>query len=222
VSAGSREIKNFLSGLNNNIHHTSSPIVDLKIVKKNRSPLFTVGWIGGFAGDHKQTLLSLIFPALKELTFKLKFILIGVQNSDDVESINKYFKDKSNLKIEIPTGINWLDEPAIQKRILQFDIGIATLTDSLLQLSKSGIKVKQYFNNGVPVLSSNLPENNTFMVDGVNGFLCSTTNEFKERISQFYEMTDGEYWQFSKKARESICNFDRNNYLSQFEKIKID
>jgi hypothetical protein len=39
-----------------------------------------------------------------------------------------------------------------------------------MQLSKSGIKAKQYMNNGVPVLSSNLPENNTVVIDGFNVF----------------------------------------------------
>lgn len=220
ISAGSKQIENFLSQFNNQIFHTTSPIVDLEIVKTKRNSIFTIGWIGGFGGDHKNSLLELVFPALKELTFKLKFIIIGVQKIEDIEYIKQYFQDSLNIEIELPSGIKWNDEVDLQKRIAHFDIGIATLKNSEMQLSKSGIKAKQYMNNGVPVLSTNLPENNTVVVDGVNGYFCTTTNDFKERLNQFYNMTDADYSMFSKSARKSINNFDHNKYYSDFEKIK--
>ena len=99
-------------------------------------------------------------------------------------------------------------------------MGIATLTNTEIQLSKSGIKAKQYLNNGVPVLSTDLPENNTIVVDGVNGYFCRTSNDFKARLNQFYTMTEANYSQFSKRARDSRRNFDHKKYLSDFEKIK--
>lgn len=220
VSAGSKQIEKYLSQFNNNIFQTTSPIVDLEIVKMKRNTIFTIGWIGGFAGDHKDSLIELVFPALKELTFHLKLIIIGVLKFEDKEFIKNYFQDNSNIEIELPLVIDWNDEVDIQKRIVLFDVGLATLTNSEMQLSKSGIKAKQYMNNGVPVLSTNLPENNTVVVDGINGYFCNTTNDFKERIKQFYEMTDKDYLQFSKNARESISNFDHNKYFTVFENIK--
>ncbi|NOR86568.1 MAG: glycosyltransferase, partial [Bacteroidales bacterium] len=220
ISAGSKQIETYLSQFNNQIVHTTSPIVDLGIVKTNKNTIFTIGWIGGFGGDHKDSLIELVFPALKELTFHLKLIIIGVLNIDDIEFIKKYFQDNSNIEIEIPLEIHWNDEVDIQKRIALFDIGIATLANSEMQLSKSGIQAKQYMNNGVPVLSTNLPENNTVVLEGVNGYFCTTTNDFKEKIDQFYKMTDTDYLQFSKNARKSISNFDHNKYFTDFEKIK--
>ncbi len=220
ISAGSKQIAEYLSQFNNQIVHTTSPTVDLEIFKTNRNTIFTIGWIGGFGGDHKDSLINFVFPALKELAFHLKLIVIGVLKLDDIEFIKNYFKDNSNIEIEIPLEIDWNDEVDIQKRIVLFDVGIATLTNSEMQLSKSGIKAKQYMNNGVPVLSTNLPENNTVVVEGVNGYFCSTTIDFKERINQFYKMTDTDYLQFSKYARESISNFDHNKYFTDFEKIK--
>ncbi len=219
VSAGSKQIEKYLSQFNSQIIHTTSPIVDLKIVKTQRNSIFTIGWIGGFGGDHKDSLIEWVFPALNQLTFRLKLIVMGVINAVDIEFIKNYFQDKSNIEIEVPLEIDWNDEVDIQKRIVLFDVGIATLTNSEIQLSKSGIKAKQYLNNGVPVLSTNLPENNTVVVDGVNGYFCSTTQDFKERMSQFYTMTDSDYSQFSKNARESIRDFDHNKYFADFEKI---
>lgn len=220
ISAGSKQIEEHLSQFNHHIFHTTSPIVDLEIIKKHRNTLFTIGWIGGFSGEHKDSLIKLVFPALKELSFQLKLIVIGVTKASDITLIKDYFKENSNIEIELPLQLDWNNEVAIQERIMSFDIGIATLTNSEMQLSKSGIKAKQYMNNGVPVLSTNLPENNTVVVDGINGYFCNTSDDFKERINQFYKMTDTDYSMFSRNARASIRNFDHYKYFSDFEKIK--
>jgi glycosyltransferase involved in cell wall biosynthesis len=220
LSAGSKQIEKYLSQFNNQIVHTTSPIIDLEIVKTTKNTNFTIGWIGGFGGDHKDSLIELVFPALKELTFHFKFIVIGVLKLDDIEFIKNYFQDNSNIEIEIPLEIDWNDEIDIQNRIVLFDVGIATLTNTEMQLSKSGIKAKQYMNNGVPVLSTNLPENNTVVVEDVNGYFCTTTNDFIERLNQFYKMSNSDYLQFSKNARKSISNFDHNKYFTDFERIK--
>lgn len=220
ISAGSKQIEKYLSRFNSQIIHITSPIVDLGIVKKNRDKLLTVGWIGGFGGDHKESLIQIVFPALKELSFRLKLIILGVQKLEDLEFIKKFFQNNTNIEIEIPLGIDWNDEADLQNRIVLFDVGIATLTNTPMQLSKSGIKAKQYMNNGVPVLCTNLPENNTVVTDGVNGFFCSTTNDFKERLIQFNNMIDADYLWLSENARKSIGNFDHKKYFEDFEKLK--
>lgn len=220
ISAGSKQIETYLSRFNNRIVHTTSPIIDLEIVKTTKNPKFTIGWIGGFGGDHKESLIELVFPAIKELTFHLKLIIIGIQKLEDGEYIKKYFQDNSKIEIELPSGIDWNDEVGIQNRIVLFDVGIATLTNTEMQLSKSGIKAKQYMNNGVPVLSTNLPENNTIVIDGVNGFFCTKANDFKERLNQLNNMTDKDYSQLCENARKSVSNFDHNKYFADFEKIK--
>jgi glycosyltransferase involved in cell wall biosynthesis len=220
ISAGSKQIAKHLSQYNPRVVHTTSPIVDLGIVKTKRNTVFTIGWIGGFGGEHKDSLIKVVFPALKELTFQLKLILIGVQTLDDSEFIRKYFRENVNIEVEIPFGIDWNDESDIQNRIALFDVGIATLTNTEYQISKSGIKAKQYMNNGVPVLSTDLPENNSIVVDGINGYFCTTISDYKERLVQFYNMNDADYLQFSKNARKSISSFDHNKYFEDFEKIK--
>lgn len=222
ISAGSNQIKTHLSRYNLHIVHTSSPIVDLGIFKTKKSQLFTIGWIGGFGGHHKYSLIQLVFPALLELRFPMKLIVLGVTKIIDAVFITNYFRDKPNIEIEIPTDINWNDEANIQKRIVSFDVGIATLTNTEMQVSKSGIKAKQYMNNGVPVLSTNLPENNTVVIDGLNGYFCTTTDDFVARLNQFVNMAETDYLQFSKNARRSVSKFDHNKYLSYFEEIKMN
>lgn len=219
LSVGSKLIEKHFLYLKKPIVHTTSPIVDLRIVKSYRSEIFTIGWIGGFGGDHKTSLIELVFPALKELSFPFRFVVIGVRKEEDIHFINNYFKDIPAIDIVLPLVLDWNDEMAIQEQIVKFDLGIATLTDSELQLSKSGIKAKQYMNNGVPVLSTNLPENNSVVQEGINGFFCNTSDDFIERINQFYHMKESDYFIFSENARKTVVHFDHNHYFVDFVKI---
>lgn len=212
ISAGSKLIADQLSYLNNNIIHSSSPISDLGIVKNKRNDLFTIGWIGGFGGEHKESLVKLIFPALKELDFNFRFFLLGA-NDNNSTYVRKYFSNFENIKVEIPLNVDWKNEVLIQKTVSSFDIGIATLINSEMQKSKSGIKAKQYMNNGVPVLSTNLPENNSVIIHGKNGFFCSNTKEFKERLIEFHNMSDDDYEYYSKNAKSSVEKFNYDFYL---------
>ncbi len=220
ISVGSKAIAAYLSRFNHQVVHTTSPTVDLNIIKTEKNEKLTIGWIGGFGGEHKESLIDLVFPAIKAIAFPVKFTLIGVLKDADKTFIKQYFQENPNIELELPTGINWHDEAGLQHRIAALDLGVATLSNSEMQLSKSGIKAKQYLNNGVPVLSTNLPENNTVVVDGMNGFFCSSTSDYIARINQFEQMSEKEYFQFSANARKSIVNFDHEKYFADFEKIK--
>ncbi len=220
ISAGSKKIAEHLSQFNTSIVHTTSPIVDLNIVKKKRNELFTVGWIGGFGGEHKDSIIKYVFPALKELSFKFRLIMVGVTKDSDSKFIINYFDKTKNIDIVIAKDINWQNEIDIQNWIVTFDVGIATLLDTEIQRSKSGIKAKQYMNNGIPVLSTDLPENDSVIIDGENGFFCSNSLDFKNRITEFYEMSEIEYNRFSLNARHSIKNFNHEKYLLDLMKVK--
>lgn len=220
ITAGSRAIGKHLSVYNNKIVHTSSPTPDLNISKEKRNKIFTIGWIGGFGGDHKKGLIDLVFPAIKELEFTCVFEVMGVFKKEDETFIRGYFNGCDNISINIPNDVNWRDEIEVQNRIKAFDVGIATLLDNEVQRSKSGIKAKQYLNNGVPVLATKLPENDCVVKDGVNGFFCSDSSDFKRKLELFKFMDEDEYYTFSKNARESRLGFDLEKYYSDFSKIK--
>jgi len=208
----SNELVKNLSPYNSKIILNTSPVPDLNIVKKNRNGILNIGWIGCFSGDHKKTMMGIFFPALTDLPFTVKLTVLGVETEKTKKEIENYFKASSNISLEIPMNIDWYDEEGIQNRIAQFDIGIATLTDTELQRSKSAFKLKQYLNNGVPVLSSDLPENNFFVKNGWNGFLCKNTEEFKLRIMEIQKMDDAKYGLLSVNARKSVIEFDLRHY----------
>ncbi len=216
LSLGSQEISNHLSRFNSTILITTSPTPDMKIIKQKKSDIFTIGWVGGFAGDHKKSMIEIVFPAINQLNFECKFILLGVTHAKDEEFVKKYFNKNKNIQLEIPAKINWLNEAELQHKIMSFDIGIATLIDNEIQRSKSGIKAKQYLNNGVPVLGTDLPENNRVIKNEINGFFCSNTKEFHQRIVEFHEMSDEQYSSFLKNARDSIKEFNLEKYYADF------
>ncbi|NBC24252.1 MAG: hypothetical protein GVX78_01390 [Bacteroidetes bacterium] len=217
VFAGSKEIVKDLSQLNSDVFHLTSPIIDLGIKKEKQGPAFTIGWVGGFSWGHKENLYRFIFPAIKSLSMPCILVLIGVTKPKDKCEIQNYFKDAKGLKLEMPMDIDWKDELNLQKRISEFDVGVAALCNNKIERAKSGIKIKQYLNNGIPVLSSDLPENNRFVRHGFNGYLCNTVYDFRTKLINIYNMTEKEYVGISKNARNSITNF---NHAHHFETIQ--
>lgn len=216
IMAGSKAISVYLSEFNENIALTSSPIFDMNIMKVQKSTVFTIGWIGGFGGDHKKSLIEQVFPAVRELDFPCKFVLLGVTKAEDVHFIQTYFQNCKHVTLDLPTEIDWLNELGLQQKIVEFDVGIATLMDNEIQRSKSGIKAKQYLNNGVPVLGSNLPENDWVIKDGVNGYYCDNQGDFKKRMDELNAMSHMEFIEFSKNARASTMEFDLERYYVDF------
>jgi hypothetical protein len=96
VHVGSNELARQLSKYNKNIIVNTSPTPDLQIVKKNKNPLMTVGWIGEFGGGHKESLMTYFFPALKDLPFKIKLILLGVIDKSEYSLLTDYWTFQCN------------------------------------------------------------------------------------------------------------------------------
>lgn len=225
VTLGSTELVKNLSKYNKRTVLITCPTPDLKIVKQEKSKPFTIGWIGDFTKGHKETLLEIFFPSLIGLPFQVKLILMGVLRKEEYEFLTEYFKTFKNVIVEIPQDTDWQNEVAIQQKIVTFDIGIATLLDTEMYRSKSAFKLKQCLNNGVPVLSSNVAENNFFIDHGKNGYFCDTTSQFQQRIIEFNEMKCDEYKVFSDHARGSIHKFNLTNFcdnlIMTYEKISL-
>jgi len=216
VAAGSKAIAEHLSKFNANVKWISSPPPDLNVVKKNRNEKMRIGWIGGYSGGHKKSLNATVFPAIEQLGFPCEFELLGVNDPTDKASIEARFANLENIDVLIPLPINWFDELDIQHRIAGFDVGIATLLDDPIQRAKSGIKAKQYLNSGVPVLSTNLPENNSVLKDAENGFFCDDAAGFVEKLNAFNAMHDNDYHKLSTQARKSVSEHNTEVYWRKY------
>jgi glycosyltransferase involved in cell wall biosynthesis len=219
VSLGSTELVKNLLKYNANCRLIPCPTPDLKIVKHSKNKMLTIGWIGDFTKGHKQSLMESFFPALTHLPFPVKLVMLGVERKEEYDFLTEYLHNFKNVLTEIEQGIDWQNELDLQNRIATFDIGIATLLDNEFYRSKSAFKLKQCFNNGVPVLSSDIPENNIFIEHGINGYLCSTPSDFRQRIIEFHEMDEKTYQLFSTHARASIHKFSLKNFCDTLLRI---
>ncbi|MCF8304092.1 MAG: glycosyltransferase [Bacteroidales bacterium] len=220
LSAGSPAIAQYLIRFNRSVFHITSPTPDYGIVKKARKAVFTVGWVGNFGWGHKDSLYTYLFPALKELKFECRLIMIGITQESDKKEICRYLEDHSNIKVVLPSDIDWHDEKWLQNMIRQFDVGIATLLNHPIQTAKSGIKAKQYMNNGIPVICNDLPENKNVVIDNFNGRVCHSVSAFSKRLIEFKNMDAEHYWQYSRNARSSAEHFNHWKYFEVLEQMK--
>ena len=111
--------------------------------------------------------------------------------------------------------IDWLDELSIYKKVSEFDIGLSPLVDHEFNTAKSAFKVKQYFSCGVPAIASHIGENVTFIQNGLNGFLCSDQDEFKEKILLINAMQSDQYEQLSANTRIDLDSFSIKSYCDR-------
>ena len=75
--------------------------------------------------------------------------------------------------------------------------------------------MKQYLSCGVPVLASPVGENNSFLQDGKQGFICYDANDFLQHIIELHDMNATQYATMSATARSSLSGFMMGNYCSQ-------
>ena len=214
-SAGSKSLMDYISQFNQNVFLLTSPVIDHGLTKTDLEKTMTVGWIG-YYGAHRQNLTQLFFPALFNIDFPLKLKLLGVANEVEEQEIKSYFMDNINILVEAPLGLDWHDELSIYETIATFDVGVSPLIDNEFNRGKSAFKLKQCISCGVPVLGSSVGENNTFLKDGVNGYLCNTPNDYFQKLTLIKNSQDESYINLSMNAKKTFPTFSIDNYCSTF------
>lgn len=68
--------------------------------------------------------------------------------------------------------------------IQDFDIGVMPLRDDPWSRGKCGFKLIEYMACGLPAVASPVGVNRTIVIDGENGFLCNTVDEWARRLRQ--------------------------------------
>ena len=139
-------------------------------VERRRAEKLTVGWAGG--SSHHDDFQSVV-GTLREVTNHrgdVSFHSVGVDYGKDFGLHQNRFTPWRASMLEYYAGID-------------FDIGIAPLLDTPFTRSKSPIKAIEYNALGIPVVASNAGPYRDYVVDGVNGFLCNTPAEWKDRLN---------------------------------------
>ena len=213
-TVGSIALQQYASAFNKNVFLLTSPVEAHQHFKQQRNPIFTIGWIGYF-GAHSDSFKQYIYPIIAEIPFPVRLVILGITNASQRDSIIQQFASCKHVQIITPENIDWFNEDEIYRYIAGFDCGIAPLTDTEFNRAKSAYKMKQYMSCGVPVLASPVGENNTFLQDGKQGFICFDANDFLQNIIKLHNMNELQYATISDEARSSLNGFMLGNYCSQ-------
>ena len=162
----------------------------MKDFKKDNSN-FTIGWIG--SKSTSKYILE-ILPVMQKFSNKHKDVEFNLVGFDETICLDK------NINV-----IRWEEETEI-KNILNFDVGIMPLDNSLWSRGKCAFKLVQYMSCKKPVIASPVGMNCTIVNNNINGFLVNSEDEWFKAFEALYE---------NHRLREEMGN---NNYM----KIKSD
>jgi glycosyltransferase involved in cell wall biosynthesis len=165
---------------------------------------FVIGWTGSHSTVQY---LDIIYPVLKRLEEKYEFEFHVICDTPP----------KINLKSL--RFIKWTKENEISA-LLGFNLGIMPLPDDIWSKGKCGFKALQYMSLGIPAIVSEVGVNSQIVDHGVNGFICSTEQEWFESISKL--ITDrSELKKLSDSTRQKVIakysvSSNTPNFLSLF------
>ena len=115
--------------------------------------------------------------------------------------------------------IRWSPETEV-KDLSKIDIGIMPLPDDEWSKGKCGFKALQYMSLGKPALVSPVGVNTKIVDHGINGYHCSTADEWLNRIEYLLKRKDV-CADMGKRGREKVINHysvasNTFNFLSLF------
>jgi glycosyltransferase involved in cell wall biosynthesis len=148
-------------------NHIPSFVFDLERPRRDK---VVVGWSGG--ASHGAD-MAMIAPQLRRLVDKVPNVemhLVGTDYSPTVGRLCRFTP--------------WEADPEVYFRNFDFDIGIAPLTGTRFDRSKSNVKVLEYAALGIPAVASDVDAYRDFVIDGVTGYLVRSEHEWFKRLRE--------------------------------------
>jgi glycosyltransferase involved in cell wall biosynthesis len=207
VSVGNTYLKNFAETYNKNVRViptvVNTELVHSKLQDQEVS-CPAVGWTGSFS---TLQYLHIIVPVIQQLQEKFEFIFYVIADRDPQLPLKRY------------QFIKWNKETEVQD-LLKFHIGLMPLTDDIYSRGKCGFKAIQYMALGMPAMVSPVGVNTEIVSDDVDGYICETQEEWKDRLVKLLE-DPALRTRMGKAARAKIekkysINSTRNSFLNLF------
>lgn len=164
-------------------------LLDLERARNRRR--LVVGWAGG--ATHEPD-LALAAPALRDFLARDKHAELHLMGCDFRQAIGcpqARFTDWSPAD----AGLGYY-------RGIDFDVGLAPLTGTVFDASKSAIKALEYMALGIPVLASDCEAYRPVVADGVNGYLIRRRADWGRRLRELAS-DDAMRGEMAAKARET-------------------
>lgn len=142
------------------------PAYLLEMTRPQREQL-TVGWAGSFSHEAD---FAMIAPILREFAGQVSLHLVGTDFRSLLGCSARFSHDWNT----------WEHERYYQ--LIDFDVGVAPLTGSVFNASRSHLKALEYAALGIPVIASDCEPYRYFVQDGVTGFLVRTDAQWRDRL----------------------------------------
>ena len=143
-----------------------------KLVKQEFPEKITIGWTGSHSTIKY---LEAVVPTLRKLEAEFAFDFLVIADKEPE------FELKS-LKF-----IPWNKETEIED-LFKMDLGIMPLENDKWANGKCGFKALQYMALGIPAMVSPVGVNTKIVDDGINGWICDSTEEWESRLREILEM----------------------------------
>ncbi|NTW34456.1 MAG: glycosyltransferase family 4 protein, partial [Bacteroidetes bacterium] len=176
VFAGNQYLSDYAMQFNKNVKIIPTTI-DTEYHKKNvslfKKDRICIGWTGSITTiKHFRMAESFLEKLKNKYGERIYFKLVGS---------NSYENPELQLK-----GTMWCLDTEI-KDIEEFDIGIMPLPDDEWAQGKCGFKGLQYMAMEIPTVMSPVGVNNEIIIDGFNGYLAATKDEWITKLSALIE-----------------------------------
>jgi glycosyltransferase involved in cell wall biosynthesis len=179
VIAGNEFLAAYARRFNPSVHVIPTAIdVDLFVPRTSpradRAPL-VVGWIGTPTTASYLTALAPVLRGVAE-DHAFEFHVAGATSAMAFDGVNT-------------RNLSW----SLEREVELFnhcDIGVYPLPDDDWARGKCGFKAIQFMSCGVPIVASAVGVNREIVQDGVNGFLASTPDEWRQKVTALMQDAD--------------------------------
>jgi glycosyltransferase involved in cell wall biosynthesis len=168
ISAGNSYLAEYARRQNPNAKITINPTtIDTENyhnkIKNQNTDKLVIGWTGTHT---TMKYLDFLVPILAELEKKYTFDFLIISNQAPDIQLNcvKYKKWQKDTEID---------------DLLLMNIGVMPLVEDKWSAGKCGFKALQYMALGIPAVISPIGVNTKIVDEGVNGYLCSTAEEWR-------------------------------------------
>ncbi len=212
VIAGNSYLQNFAARYNSHIVIIPTTIDTEKYTpqkRKSHTKKICIGWSGSITTiRHFEMAIPVLLQLKEKYADAIYFNVMGDE---------KYYHHDLNIK-----GKAWNSATEVDD-LNEFDIGIMPLPDDEWTKGKCALKGLQYMALQIPTVMSPVGVNNEIIIQGENGYLCSTNEEWFAALSLLIDDTalrskTGIAARHTVEQKFSIAA-QENSYLDVFKRL---